>query len=493
MKAVRRSCLASVLVGCLAGSLVLTGCDFEVSDLPLPGGPDTGEDPITVTVAFSDVLDLVPNSTVKVNEVNVGKVTDVELAGDHAEVTLELRADTELPANAVAEIRQTSLLGEKFVSLAAPTAGASAAELGDGDSIPLERSGRNPEVEEVLGALSLVLNGGGVAQLKTISTELNKALDGNEDSARSVLTQVNTLMGTLDDNKAAIVRAIEAVDRLAASARAQEDTIDAALEELPSALTSIDAQRADLVRMLRALDGLGDVGVRVIRASKQATINVIRNLEPTLTQLADAGDNLVNAIDTGLTYPFTDDVVGRAPQAARNLHMGDYVNLSINLDINLRDAFNAGSSGSVLPSAVNPTQTVNDLLQCIASGRLTSPACQRVLATVNGLANLLNECKKAANRDAALCQTLNQVPGLPGAPDLGALLGGAPSGGAATGGSGGLLGGLGLGRAAPGELSIPLRTPPRGFTYEQLATIYDPSLVRLMLPGLDGAPAGGGR
>ena len=45
-------------------------------------------------------------------------------------------------------------------------------------SIPLERTGRNPEVEEVLGALSLLLNGGGVAQLKTIASELNMALDG---------------------------------------------------------------------------------------------------------------------------------------------------------------------------------------------------------------------------------------------------------------------------------------------------------------------------
>ena len=39
----------------------------------------------------------------------------------------------------------------------------------------------------MLGALSLLLNGGGVAQLKTITTELNNALEGREDSAKSVL------------------------------------------------------------------------------------------------------------------------------------------------------------------------------------------------------------------------------------------------------------------------------------------------------------------
>ncbi|NHA00701.1 hypothetical protein G5V59_13650 [Nocardioides sp. W3-2-3] len=68
----------------------------------------------------------------------------------------------------MASIRQTSLLGEKFVSLAAPTNGGQG-RLSDGDVI--KNGGRNPEVEDVLGALSLVLNGGGIAQAKTISTE----------------------------------------------------------------------------------------------------------------------------------------------------------------------------------------------------------------------------------------------------------------------------------------------------------------------------------
>ena len=96
------------------------GCDFDVYKLPLPGGTDVGDDPITVTVQFRDVLDLVPQSTVKVNDVSVGKVTDVEpRRATPPRSRCELRNDIELPDNAIAEIRQTSLLGEKFVSLGA--------------------------------------------------------------------------------------------------------------------------------------------------------------------------------------------------------------------------------------------------------------------------------------------------------------------------------------------------------------------------------------
>ena len=57
-----------------------------------------------------------------------------------------------------------------------------------------------------------------------------------------------------------------------------------------------------------------------------------------LTQLAASGDNFTNAFHVFLTYPFVDEVVGRDPQVARNLHMGDYTNLSITLDVDLRPA-----------------------------------------------------------------------------------------------------------------------------------------------------------
>ena len=343
MRRARRT--AAAVAGVLAGALALGGCDFDVYQLPLPGGTDAGDDAITLTVQFVDVLDLVPKSTVKVNDVSVGQVTDVDLDGYVAEVTIEVRRDTELPENTVAEIRQTSLLGEKFVSLSPPESGAEG-ELTDGETIPLERSGRNPEVEEVLGALSLVLNGGGIAQLKTISDELNQALEGREGAAKSVLTQVDTLMANLDAGKADIVDAIESLDGLARTAQDQQGTIDAALDELPSAIASLDKQRGDLVRMLESLNDLGDVGVRVIEQTKDATINTVTKLEPVLRQLANSGDAFVNAFNVFLTYPFVDEVVGRDPQVARNLHMGDYTNLSLELDVDL-----SGGIGGTPPSS----------------------------------------------------------------------------------------------------------------------------------------------
>jgi phospholipid/cholesterol/gamma-HCH transport system substrate-binding protein len=348
----RRALRAAALA--TSATVLLGGCDFSVYNLPLPGGADLGEHPYEVTVYFNDVLDLVPQSAVKVGDVTVGKVDDITVQGYTAEVDVLLNGDVRLPDNAVAQIRQTSLLGEKFVSLSAPADGSATGRLENGEEIPLERTGRNPEVEEVLGALSLLLNGGGVAQLKTITQELNNVMAGNEDGIRSLLSQLDTFMGQLDENKADIVRAIEALNRLAKSAKAQTSSITAALDKMPRALDSLDKQRDDLIKMLDALGRLSTVGTRVIRASKANTVSSLESLAPILSQLADAGRSLPRALEVFLTYPFVDAVVGQTPAEARNLHQGDFTNLSAKLDVDLQQLLT--SPPGLGPKGHNPLE-----------------------------------------------------------------------------------------------------------------------------------------
>ncbi|KRF16738.1 hypothetical protein ASG90_10860 [Nocardioides sp. Soil797] len=465
---------------CVIAMALVTSCGFSVQKLPLPGGTDVGDSPMEVKVIFPDVLDLVAQSTVKVSDVSVGKITDISLKGNKAEVTLLLRDDVDLPANAVAEIRQTSLLGEKFVSLEAPP-NPTTERLADGDRIEESSTNRNPEVEEVLGALSLVLNGGGVAQLKTISSELNKALTGREDSARNVLTSLSTFMKQLDDNKADVVTAIESLNNLSKAANKQKPSITSALDELPEALASIDKQRSDLVKMLKALARLGKVGTRVIKASKTSTIDALTQLNPVLTSLARTGDDFANAFSVFLTYPFVDESVGRDPQVARNLHMGDYVNLAIKLDVKL--LADGGEETACIPLGLIPKNGNIDL----------SKLCKGALKAVKKCLNnpSVKNCKGLPNAVVdSLCENLLNLPILcgkqkkgngpllPGLPDLGDL---------GLGELSNLLNGLG--RTAPGFGDRPDDPSASGdgktsVSLNRMMDTYDPTLARVLLPGV---------
>ncbi|MFE2605807.1 MCE family protein [Streptomyces mirabilis] len=321
------------------GSLLLSGCEFNGwYDVQLPGGAASDGHAYHVTVEFRDVLDLVPQSAVKVNNVTVGAVEKVELDGWHARVRLRVADSVKLPANAVAELRQTSMLGEKYVALSAPTGTAPMGRLGDGDRIPLSRSGRNPEIEEVLSALSALLNGGGVAQLKTITVELNKALDGRENRVRSLLKELNTFIGGLDDQRKDIVHALEAVDRLAGRLGKEKKTIARAVDTMPPALKVLADQRRDLTRMLTALSKLGTTGTKVVNASHDDTVANLKQLRPILQQLNKAGDDLPNSLELLTTYPF--------PRNAVDAVKGDYVNLDITADLDLSDLYGNLTDGN---------------------------------------------------------------------------------------------------------------------------------------------------
>lgn len=320
----------------VAAAVLLGGCQ-------LPGGAPSGP-AYTVSAEFADVLDLVPQAAVKVNDVTVGSVTGIELHGWVAIVHMRVGRTVRLPDNATAAIRQTSLLGEKFVELAAPVGEPAPGGLGDGDVIALARTDRGAEVEEVLAALGLILNGGGLDQLKTINQEVAKALRGREAAAQGALEQLDAFITGLDQQKDDIVRAIEALDRLAARLAEQRDTIGRAIDALDPGLTVLAQQREQITATLVALRDLSTVGQRVIDASRADTVASLRALQPTLDQLVKAGDALPKALDFGLTYPF--------PPNVQQAISGDFVRLHMTLDLDattiLANLLTKGASGPVV-------------------------------------------------------------------------------------------------------------------------------------------------
>lgn len=327
MKRIRR--LATTIAALGTVTMVVAGCGTSSSggfggvyDLPLPGGADVGPHPYTVTAQFTDVLDLVPQASVKVNDVAVGRVESITLPknGWTANVTMLINGDVHLPANATASLQQTSLLGEKYIELAPPSQDPEGTLVNDA-TIPLTRTNRNPEVEEVFGALSLLLNGGGIGQLQTIDKELNSALSGNEPQIRSMLDNINQLVSNLDDHKQDITNALDGINQLSAALANRDTQIGNVLQNLAPGLQILDQQRQQLVTMLDSLNQLSGVAVSTVNASEKDMVADLQALAPTLRQLANAGAALPQALQVMFTYPFTDAVLDGTKGSYLNLYL----------------------------------------------------------------------------------------------------------------------------------------------------------------------------
>jgi phospholipid/cholesterol/gamma-HCH transport system substrate-binding protein len=301
----------------LATVLLATAC-------ALPGGADVGSRPYQVTAQFGDVLDLVPQAAVKVDDVPVGRVDAVRLAPDgwSALVTMTVNGDVRLPADAHAYLRQSSLLGEKFIELSAND--PAKPPLRNGATIPLSRTNRNPQVEEVLGALSMVLNGGGVAQLQTITQQVNLALNGNEGNVRDLLSKVDTLVADLDTHRDDITKAVDGMAKLAKTLDDRKTQITGAIDGLTPGIGVLAEQRSNLTRMVDALDQLAKVAVTTVNQSRDDLVADLRALQPTLQQLAAAGQNLPKALQVLVTFPFPDAVLDDIKGDYLNVYLQDH-------------------------------------------------------------------------------------------------------------------------------------------------------------------------
>jgi phospholipid/cholesterol/gamma-HCH transport system substrate-binding protein len=303
--AIAAAAVAVAVAGCSTGGF------NGIYSLPLPGGASLGAHPYTVTARFANVVDLVPQSAVRVNDVAVGRVSRIYLPPHSwtADVTMVVNGDVRLPANADAELQQSSLLGEWFVTLSPPPGAIAEGRLTNGAVIPLSRTTGNATVEEVLGALSLLLNGGGLAQLHTISSQLNSALRGNEPQIRSLLSQINDLATNLNAHRHDITTALDGLNQLSRTLRVRDHQIGNVLDNLTPGLRVLRDQRVQLVTLLNSLHTLSGVAVDTINKSKADTVASLRALAPILRELADAGQTLPQSLQVLLTYPFTDQVL----------------------------------------------------------------------------------------------------------------------------------------------------------------------------------------
>ena len=252
-------------VGLMVLALALVpGCGWRgLNSIPLPGVQGAGPGAFTIQAQMPDVDNIEQNSRVRVGDVNVGTVTEIERQGWHALVTMRLNGDVQLPANATAKLGQTSLLGSLHIELAPPTEEPPQGKLHEGSLIPLASSGKYPSTEQTLAAIALLLNGGGIGNIQDITEALSIAFTGRENDLRSLIEQLDKAIGYLNDQKDDIIAATESLNNLVGQFAEQKPVVDKALKTIPDALVVLKDQRDNLVGRVGAARQVQRAGRRL--------------------------------------------------------------------------------------------------------------------------------------------------------------------------------------------------------------------------------------
>lgn len=323
----RRGMAAAVLL--TVAVLGLGGCGWRgLNSLPLPGSAGKGPGSFTIHVQLPDVGTLEQNSRVQVGDVTVGNVTKIERQAWHALLTIRLNGDVDLPANAVATIGQTSLLGSLHIELAAPTAVAPQGKLTEGSLIALASAGSYPTTEQTLAAISLLLNGGGIGQIQDITESLSTALAGRADDLRSLIGQLDRFTGSVSDQTGDILAATESLNNLVGRLAEQRPVLDRALRTVPDALATLKQERRQLVDALDQIGKFSALAADSANQTKEALVKELKDLGPVLESLANAGPALTRSLGLLPTYPFPKDTISKWAR-------GDYANLTAIIDLTL--------------------------------------------------------------------------------------------------------------------------------------------------------------
>ncbi|WP_046315757.1 MCE family protein [Mycobacterium sp. UM_Kg1] len=318
----RRSAALAVAV-----AATTTGCAFGgLNSLALPGVQGRGPGAQHFTVQLSNVGTLESNSPVMLADVVIGSVGKMTVSDWHANVDIAVNPGVEVPANAVATVGQTSLLGSMHLALNPPVGEAPTGRLMSGSTIGLSDSSTYPSTEQTLSSLAVLVNGGGLGQIGDIIHNFSATMAGREADIRDLIVRLDRFTGALDRQRDNIVDAIAEMNRAATTFAGQRDTINRALNKIPPAIDILIRERPKFVTALTKLGQFGDLSAGLVNDSGRQLVSDLIHIEPALRSLADIGPELNSAVAYATAFPYGPNLIERAVR-------GDFLNLFAVFDL----------------------------------------------------------------------------------------------------------------------------------------------------------------
>lgn len=242
-------------------SLLLAGC--------------SSDDATVVLATFDDVADLTTNASVRLADVPIGTVADIELDSElQAMVTMEIDPEVALPGRLRARLRKTSVLGERFIDLV-PV--GESGEWISGNEV--EDTEVVPELEEVIQTSTDLLIAVSTDTLAGAIRSGAEGLDGRGATLGQIIDDLNAVSTTYNANSADLVRLLEGLDQFLDTVGPQAEMHGRALEEIQQFTRVLAEEDDNLVDTLVNLQDLAETGTDIMVTHQQRIDDFVFRLD----------------------------------------------------------------------------------------------------------------------------------------------------------------------------------------------------------------------
>lgn len=262
----------------------------------------------TLTAYFTAAVGIYPNSDVRVLGVAVGSVSTVEPNGTDVRVTMTLRPDVRLPADAGAVVITPSLVADRYVQITPVYHGGPA--LADGASIPRERTATPVEVDDLLHSLNQLMTAlgpQGANKDGAVSDVLTKSADylgGNGQTIGQAIKNLGEFARTASDSKDDLFNSVDNISKFTAMLAASDGQVKQAIAQIAS-LSKVLADQRDqfsgaLTELTRAL-GVVQGFIKDNRGKVQSDVDKLAGVTKVLVDQKNSLSEALQAAPNALT------------------------------------------------------------------------------------------------------------------------------------------------------------------------------------------------
>jgi|Deesub1362A_J573_1020465.scaffolds.fasta_scaffold00077_89 phospholipid/cholesterol/gamma-HCH transport system substrate-binding protein len=317
-----RGSRAELVVGifALAVLAILSFMTFKVGDFTW-----RGKQGYIVYAYFKNTAGLDEKTKVKIAGVDAGTIEKIELADGMAKVTIRLYPSVKIYSDAVAFIRSSGLLGDKFLEI---KVGSEKPYLKEGDTIK--------NIEELVDVDDLIRNLSNVSlnlvdfiaelnktelkdamketilNLKDITRDLKGSISENREKLKAILDRVDSITASLEEliekNKGPVTNTFANLEEFSSSLRSNGPTLvsnlNKAVKELKDMIEKTRPELESIAENTRStMDSLSAITNKI--ESGEGTLGKLLTddkLYNSLTRAAEGVDKTISSIQRFRTY-----------------------------------------------------------------------------------------------------------------------------------------------------------------------------------------------
>jgi phospholipid/cholesterol/gamma-HCH transport system substrate-binding protein len=255
---------------------------YKADSLPLIGGGST------YYAEFSDSSGLQTGNEVRIAGVRVGKVTSVDLDGNHVKVGFKVDTSSRFGTDTGAQIKVKTLLGAMYLALDPAGPG----QLSDGATIPASRTQSAYNVVQAFSGLASHVQRINLGQLRKSLNTLADATGGTSQAFRSTLKGVSALSTTVASRDDQINTLLKRLRTVSGTLGAHDQDIVGLMRSSNTLLHALVDRREAIHRLLVSTSTLSTQLTGLVRDSRADLKPALRNLHGVVDVLLKNQNNL---------------------------------------------------------------------------------------------------------------------------------------------------------------------------------------------------------